>query len=95
MTVGGDPFARLSPREAEVARLTRASLPNKQIAGMLGVSDDTVRAHLESIASKWRVDPALERRTAIVNVVRDWEVGIPLPETGMVVRSAHSYLRNR
>ena len=39
---------KLTPREAEVLRLVRAGLANKQIARRLGISERTVKAHLTS-----------------------------------------------
>ena len=38
----------LTPREAEVLRLVRMGLANKQIARRLGISERTVKAHLTS-----------------------------------------------
>ncbi|MCF6379564.1 response regulator transcription factor [Nocardioides KLBMP 9356] len=40
--------AALSPREAEVLRLVVEGLLNKQIAGRLGITERTVKAHLTS-----------------------------------------------
>ena len=40
--------AELSPREAEVLRLVVEGLLNKQIAGRLGITERTVKAHLTS-----------------------------------------------
>lgn len=40
--------AQLSPREADVLRLVRLGLANKQIARRLGISERTVKAHLTS-----------------------------------------------
>lgn len=51
---GGSPAANdgaadLSPREAEVLRLVVEGLLNKQIAGRLGITERTVKAHLTSV----------------------------------------------
>jgi DNA-binding NarL/FixJ family response regulator len=40
---------QLTAREAEVLKLVRAGLANKQIARRLGISDRTVKAHLTSV----------------------------------------------
>ena len=42
----------LSEREIEVLRLVAAGKANKEIAGELSVSEDTVKAHLKSIFAK-------------------------------------------
>jgi DNA-binding NarL/FixJ family response regulator len=41
--------AQLTPREADVLRLVRLGLANKQIARRLGISERTVKAHLTSV----------------------------------------------
>jgi DNA-binding NarL/FixJ family response regulator len=38
----------LTPREAEVLKLVRMGLANKQIGRRLGISERTVKAHLTS-----------------------------------------------
>jgi DNA-binding NarL/FixJ family response regulator len=40
---------QLTPREADVLRLVRHGLANKQIARRLGISERTVKAHLTSV----------------------------------------------
>ncbi len=40
---------QLTPREADVLRLVRQGLANKQIARRLGISERTVKAHLTSV----------------------------------------------
>ena len=47
-TGAGTPPAELSLRETEVLRLVVAGLLNKQIAGRLGITERTVKAHLTS-----------------------------------------------
>jgi len=42
----------LTPREAEVLQLVAAGLPNKLIAERLGISEHTVRFHLNAIFGK-------------------------------------------
>ena len=42
----------LTPRETQVLELVADGLPNKAIAGALGVSDETVKFHLASVFGK-------------------------------------------
>jgi DNA-binding CsgD family transcriptional regulator len=42
----------LTPREVQVIELLAEGLPNKAIAARLGISDQTVKFHLASIAGK-------------------------------------------
>ena len=42
----------LTPREVQVVELLAEGLPNKTIAARLGISDQTVKFHLASIAGK-------------------------------------------
>ena len=42
----------LTARELDVLRLLAEGLPNKMIAGRLGISDQTVKFHVASIGSK-------------------------------------------
>ena len=44
--------AMLTPKEAEILRLLDASLPNKQIAKTMDISDETVKWHLKNLFSK-------------------------------------------
>jgi DNA-binding NarL/FixJ family response regulator len=46
----------LSPREIEILRKVASGLSNKQIAKQLGVSDDTIKAHLKSAFDKLNVN---------------------------------------
>ena len=55
----------LTPREAEILRLVRSGLSNKEIAGRLVVSTGTVRTHLENIFEKLGVH---SRTAAIASV---------------------------
>ncbi|HKV38735.1 MAG TPA: LuxR family transcriptional regulator [Blastocatellia bacterium] len=43
---------QLSPREAEVLNLLAAGMGNKQIAGLLKISEHTVKFHITSIFNK-------------------------------------------
>ena len=48
-----DAFAEpLTTRETQVLELLAEGLPNKAIAGALGISDQTVKFHVASIAGK-------------------------------------------
>ena len=47
-----EPWAQLTAREFEVARLVTDGLTNPEVAGELGLSPKTVSAHLEHIMAK-------------------------------------------
>jgi DNA-binding CsgD family transcriptional regulator/tetratricopeptide (TPR) repeat protein len=49
---GSEPWAPLTAREFEVARLVTEGLTNPEVAGELGLSPRTVSAHLEHIMAK-------------------------------------------
>jgi DNA-binding CsgD family transcriptional regulator len=49
---GSEPWAPLTAREFEVARLVTEGLTNPEVAGELGLSPKTVSAHLEHIMGK-------------------------------------------
>lgn len=46
---GAQPFARLSPRQHQVAQLLLQGQPNKVIARQLGLSEGTIKAHVSAI----------------------------------------------
>jgi DNA-binding NarL/FixJ family response regulator len=56
------PVPRLTPRQDELLRLLAAGHTNTQIAGRLGISEATVRSHLENIYERLGVSS----RTAAV-----------------------------
>ena len=56
----GDRLARLSPREAEVARLVAQGLPNKLVARELDISEKTVHIHRQHVMEKAEVGCAAE-----------------------------------
>jgi DNA-binding NarL/FixJ family response regulator len=58
---------RLTDREIEILRLVAEGNPNKQIARMLTLSEETVKAHLKSIFSKLDV---ADRTHAVTVAVR-------------------------
>ena len=53
-------LARLSPREAEVARLVARGLPNKLVARELDISERTVHVHRQHVMEKAEVSSAAE-----------------------------------
>jgi DNA-binding NarL/FixJ family response regulator len=54
----------LTPREIQVIELVAAGKRNKEIAAILGISEETVQVHLKNIFAKLKVS----ERTAAVNV---------------------------
>lgn len=52
----GSPFARLSPRELDLATLISEGLDNAQIAARLAISEKTVRNHITRIFAKLDVE---------------------------------------
>jgi DNA-binding NarL/FixJ family response regulator len=54
----------LTPREIEVLRLVSLGRRNKQVAALLGISEETVQVHMKNIFVKLKVT----ERTAAVNV---------------------------
>ncbi len=58
---GGD--AKLSAREAEIARLAAHGFSDKEIAGQLNISFTTVRTHLKNAFRKLRVDNRVKLAT--------------------------------
>lgn len=55
-----DPFAQLSAREIQVLRLIALGRSNKQIAGLLGVSANTVAVHRTNLMATLGVHKAAE-----------------------------------
>ena len=53
----------LTPREAEVLRLVAEGLPNKVIANQLGISEHTVKFHLNTILGKLQASSRTEAVT--------------------------------
>lgn len=43
---------RLTTRQVQILRLVRAGLTNRQIARTLGISEGTVRKHLENVQGR-------------------------------------------
>jgi two-component system, NarL family, nitrate/nitrite response regulator NarL len=67
---GAGPLEALTPREAEVLQLVAAGLPNKLIAERLGISEHTVRFHLNAIFGK------LDAHTRTEAVTRAARLGV-------------------
>jgi DNA-binding NarL/FixJ family response regulator len=61
------PLEPLTPREVQVLELLAEGLPNKGIADRLGISDQTVKFHVASIAGKLG---AVNRTDAVRRAVR-------------------------
>jgi DNA-binding NarL/FixJ family response regulator len=57
----------LTPREQEILGMLAEGLPNKAIASRLGISDHTVKTHLEAIFDKLG---ASTRAEAVARAVR-------------------------
>jgi two-component system, NarL family, nitrate/nitrite response regulator NarL len=65
--VPASPAEALTPREVEVLRLMAEGLPNKAIARQLGISEHTVKFHVNAILGKLDVE---SRTEAVVRATR-------------------------
>jgi DNA-binding NarL/FixJ family response regulator len=63
----GSPFRPLSVREMEVLECVVRGLSNKEIAGLLGISHQTVKNHVTSILRKFSVE---DRTQAVVYALK-------------------------
>lgn len=63
----GSPFHPLSDREMEVLACVVRGMSNKEIAGLLGISHQTVKNHVTSILRKFSVE---DRTQAVVYALR-------------------------
>ncbi len=63
----GSPFHPLSEREMEVLECVVRGMSNKEIAGMLGISHQTVKNHVTSILRKFGVE---DRTQAVVYALK-------------------------
>jgi DNA-binding NarL/FixJ family response regulator len=61
-----DTFEELTDRETEILALLATGLANKQIAGVLKISEYTVKDHLKKILAKLRVADRTEAVTAAI-----------------------------
>jgi DNA-binding NarL/FixJ family response regulator len=79
---GDEPNKRnveLTSREAEVLQLVAEGLPNKQIAGELGISIKTVEKHRQQVMNKLNIhDVASLTRYAISKGVVNRDLAMPL-----------------
>ena len=64
------PYAPLSPREQEIARMVGAGYPNKTIAARLGISTWTVSTHIRRMFAKLGVNS----RAALVAKILEEEL---------------------
>jgi DNA-binding NarL/FixJ family response regulator len=64
---GASRMPALTPREREILAMLAEGLPNKSIAARLGISDHTVKTHLEAIFDKLG---ASNRADAVARAVR-------------------------
>ena len=61
----GRTIEALTPREMQVLELLAEGLPNKAIAARLGISDQTVKFHVASIAGKLGANRGRDVRRAV------------------------------
>ena len=66
----GEPFHPLSTREMEVLECVTTGMSNKEIAGMLGISHQTVKNHVTAILRKLGVDDRTQ--AAVYALRRGW-----------------------
>jgi DNA-binding CsgD family transcriptional regulator len=62
---------RLTPREREVLELVAHGTANKRIAGMLGMSEHTVKFHLGSVFRKLGVTNRTEAATTYLRALAE------------------------
>jgi DNA-binding NarL/FixJ family response regulator len=72
----GSPFHPLSEREMEVLEYVVKGMSNKEIAGLLGISHQTVKNHVTSILRKFSVE---DRTQAVVYALKHGWVHIKNP----------------
>jgi DNA-binding NarL/FixJ family response regulator len=73
----GSPFHPLSEREMEVLECVVKGMSNKEIAGLLGISHQTVKNHVTSILRKFSVE---DRTQAVVYALKHGWVQLKNPE---------------
>jgi DNA-binding CsgD family transcriptional regulator len=63
----------LSPREQEVTALTCLRYTNRQMAGRIHISPETVKSHIVNILTKFQLHSKVELRQALINWnFNDW-----------------------
>ena len=62
-------WSALSPREQEVAALACLGFTNRQIAGRLGISPETVKTHIRNALVKFGV----RNRTELRLLLKEWD----------------------
>jgi DNA-binding NarL/FixJ family response regulator len=60
-------LAELTPREREVLKLVASGRPNKEIGGLLGISERTVKTHISNIFSKLELSDRTEAAMYVHN----------------------------
>lgn len=75
---GGD-YSPLSPREVEILGFVSQGLSNKEIAGILAISDQTVKNNITSILRKLQVN---DRTQAVIYALRHGWIDLGVEEAG-------------
>ena len=60
-------WRELTPRQQQIAALTCLNFTNRQIAARLGISPDTVKAHLRNLLHRFDLHSKAELRQALEN----------------------------
>lgn len=81
----------LTPQEDRVVRLVAEAKTNRQIAEIMGLSEDTVKAHLHRVFQSWEVSSRIE---LIAAAVQDGHVPCPncrhTPSAARLLQAASS-----
>jgi DNA-binding CsgD family transcriptional regulator len=88
---GLDRLDRLSPREFDVFVLLRSGPSNRDIAGYLGISERTVKAHLASVTEKLALSNRLQ--ACMLALVHDLRKTCRPADTGAKVNGVHALCR--
>ena len=64
-----DYWTTLTPREQQVTALICMQYTNRQIAGTLGISPQTVKSHIRHILEKFN----LNSKAALAQVLKEWD----------------------